>query len=165
MIIKYMNKKGFSAIELVIVIAAFTLVLSSVSSLTVERTYTDTLTAKSREVVDIIEQARNYSMSGYYGDKWSISLVPSDSYCDEVERMGCIVLFKGSDWINRDSTYDRIVKLNNGIYISEEDKDVFSFNKISGWLYNDSASFSLLSDLGDSKEVVIEKTGLVYYTN
>lgn len=164
MVIKKINKKGFSAIELVIVIAAFTIILTSVSSLTVERTYIDALTAKSREVVDIIEQARNYSMSGYYDSKWSINIIENDSYCDEVETIGCIVLFKGDDWNNRDITYDRFVKLNNSVYIAVEDEYDFSFDKVSGWASN-SYSFNLLSNLGGSKTVIIEDTGLVYYTD
>ena len=158
------NNLGFTAIEVVMVIAIFSIILSSVFTLTTKKTYTDALTAKSMEIVDLIDQARNFSVSGYYDDFWSIRTYggPNSAICTaDAINGGCFVLFKGDDYNNRDSSYDRKVVLDGGTYIDRSFSGL-SFKKVSGYV-DDNYDFSIKTNLGPTKTVYVKKTGLIYY--
>ncbi len=159
------NNFGFTAIEVIMVVAIFAIILSSAVVLTPQKTYTDALTAKTMAVVDLIDQAHNFAVSGYYDSQWGIIAFGNSSDCTGGGNSeDCFILFKGSDYSSRDSSYDRILLLDNGTYFSEDDEDEFAFDKVSG--YSESTySFIIRSNIGDTKTVYIKKTGLVYYTD
>ena len=160
----YQNNYAFAILEVVMVISIFAILLSSASIITTQRTSQDALTAQSIGIVDLIDQAHNFAVSGYEGDFWSIRSYggPNAAMCTEDGiNGGCFILFKGNDWNLRDTTYDRIVALENGTYIDRSFLGL-SFDKVSGYT-SDDFSFTIYSNLGKTKTVHVKRMGLVYY--
>ena len=162
----YQNNYAFTIIEVILVVAIFSILLSSASIITTQRTSLDALTAQSMEVVNLIDQAHNFAVSGYEGDFWSFKTIGgmnSEICTDDGINGGCFILFKGNDYFNRDPGYDRIVSLDNGVFIDTSYLGA-TFSKVSG--YPDSErSFIIKSNIGKSQTVNLKKTGLVYYTD
>jgi len=161
----YQNNYAFTVLEVVMVVAIFAILLSSATIITTQRTSLDALTAQSMAVVDLIDQAHNFSVSGYEGEVWSIRSVAANStICTEDGKNGgCFILFKGTNYGLRDPDYDRIVILDNGVYI-ERSFTGLHFNKASGYTDSDQ-EFLIESNIGKTKTVYLKKTGLVYYTD
>ena len=137
----YQNNYAFTVLEVVMVVAIFSILLSSASIITTKRTSLDALTAQSMAIVDLIDQAHNFAVSGYEGDFWSIRSYggPNSSICTANGiNGGCFILFKGNDWNLRDPAYDRIVVLENGTYI-ERSFSGLSFDKVSGYTSADNS--------------------------
>lgn len=160
------NKSGFTLIEILIVVAVFVIILSSALTLINTTASREDLDAKSKEVVEFISQARNYSVTGYFGDVWGIKVLNNDSYCEDSG--DCMVLYKGKIFSARDTGYDRVLQLNSGVYIGATEANEFYFDFKSGWLSTSTASnlaeqtIVLSSNFGESKTIQIAPTGLVY---
>lgn len=162
------NKLGFNLIEILVVVAIFIIILTSAVTLVNTTASREDLDAKSREVVEFIAQARNYSTTGYFGDVWGIKVLDNDSYCEDSG--DCIVLYKGKSFDFRNSSYDRILQLNlnSGVYIDSDQINEFYFDFKSGWLSTSTASsleeqsIVLKSTFGEEKTIQIAPTGLPY---
>lgn len=162
------NKLGFNLIEILVVVAIFIIILTSAVTLVNTTASREDLDAKSREVVEFIAQARNYSTTGYFGDVWGIKILDNNSYCDNSG--DCIVLYKGKSYNLRNSSYDRILQLNlnSGVYIDADQANEFYFDFKSGWLSTSTASnldeqsIVLKSTFGEEKTIQIAPTGLPY---
>lgn len=163
------NKKGFTLIEVLLIVAIFTIILSSSVSLSTTKVFESDLIAKSLEVSDIIERARNHSATGFRGDVWSIKVLDSDALCQNSG--DCILLFKGRLFASRDTNYDRFVEFDSditGVYLNADQENEFYFDYKSGWLATTTASYLdqqqivLNSNVGKQKSVVVQSTGTVY---
>ena len=106
---KFKTNQGFSLLEVILIVAIFLVLAASSTSLVVTKTSEEDLDVKAREVVDIIARARNYAMTGYFGDAWGIKVLDADSVCVDTGTGDCILLFKGSDYSARNSGYDELV--------------------------------------------------------
>lgn len=162
------NKLGFNLIEILVVVAIFIIILTSAVTLVNTTASREDLDAKSREVIEFLAQARNYSVTGYFGDVWGIKVLDNNSYCDNSG--DCIVLYKGKYFDLRNSSYDRILQLNlnSGVYIDSDQVNEFYFDFKSGWLSTSTASnlaeqaIVLKSTFGEEKTIQIAPTGLPY---
>lgn len=171
MIVKNIKKQaGFSLAEVLLVLAIFLIIAASTAALLGSNSSQSSLIAKSREVVSIINRARDNSMSGYLGDSWGIDVLDDNTYCDEagVTPADCIVMFKGSVFVSRDRSHDKKVKLSNGIYVDSSEKNEFYFAYNSGWLASSTGNLSeqliiLKSNDGSIKHVSTTPFGLVYW--
>ena len=76
------NKKqsGFTLIEILLIVTIFIIILSSAVSLGTEEIIENDLIAKSLEVSDLVEKARNNSAVGFRNDVWSIKVLDSDAF-------------------------------------------------------------------------------------
>ena len=157
-----MKTKGFTLIEVVLVVAVFLILISSASSVVMNKTSKEDLNAKAKEVVNIINRAHDYAVSGYMGDEWGIKVLDSDSDCQDSG--DCIVLFRGNSYSGRaNKGYDESVELTTGVYIEPDQENEFYFNKVSGWLSTSEQGILLKSNYGVEKTVTTTEVGLVYY--
>ncbi|RJQ35657.1 prepilin-type N-terminal cleavage/methylation domain-containing protein [Candidatus Parcubacteria bacterium] len=162
----FYNNSGFNLIEILIVVAVFVIILTSALTLVNTTASREDLDAKSQEIVEFISQARNYSVTGYLGDVWGIKILNNNSYCDDSG--DCLVLYKGKMFDYRDSSYDRVLQLNTGVYIGADEVNEFYFDFKSGWLSTSTAStlaeqtIKLNSNFGEEKTIQITPTGLAY---
>lgn len=160
--------RGFTLIEVLLVVTIFTIILSSAISLTGKQVFENDLIAKSLEVSDIIERARNYSATGFRGDVWSIKVLDSNALCKDSG--DCVLLFKGRSFDSRETQYDRFVEFDQditGVYINANQSNEFYFAYKSGWLATSTASFLeqqhivLDSNFGKQKSIVVQSSGVV----
>lgn len=163
----FLNKFGFSLLEVMIVVAIFVIILSSVATLTSDKTVREDLTAQSQAVVDIFSRAHNYAMTAYYGDHWGVKILNNHADCDEANS-DCVIIFKGKTYDHRNAVYDEKLVLNTSVFIDEEQNNEFYFEKISGWLSTSTGhlveqALVLQTTLGTQKIVTSTPTGLVYY--
>ncbi len=160
------NQLGFSLVEILVVVAIFVIILTSALTMVNTTASREDLDAKSKELVEFISQARNYSVTGYFGDVWGIKVLDNNSYCEDSG--DCIVLYKGKFFDYRNASYDRIMQLNSGVYVGSDQINEFYFDFKSGWLSTSTASnlaeqiIKLSSNFGAEKTIHITPTGLAY---
>ncbi|MFA6308038.1 MAG: FISUMP domain-containing protein [Patescibacteria group bacterium] len=162
------NQIGFTLVEVLLVVTMFTIILSSVISLTTNQILESDLAAKSLEVTSLLETARNNSATGYRGDVWSIKVLDSDALCQNSG--DCILLFKGNNFSTRDTAYDRFVQFDvdvSGVYVNVDQENEFYFAYSSGWLATTSAAYLdqqyivLNSNFGQKESILIYPTGVI----
>lgn len=163
----FFNKYGFSFLEVMIVVAIFVIILSSVATLTGDKTVREDLDAQAQAIVDILNRAHNYAMTAYYGDHWGVKVLNNHSDCDEVSS-DCVIIFKGRNYDSRNTIYDEKLLLNTSVFIDANQVNEFYFEKISGWLSTSTGhlveqALVLQTTLGTQKIVTSTPTGLVYY--
>ncbi|MFA5126610.1 MAG: prepilin-type N-terminal cleavage/methylation domain-containing protein [Patescibacteria group bacterium] len=153
---------GFTLIEILIVIAVALILLSIGVSILGSKTPQKSLDAKAREVVELISEARGYAASGYFGSAWGVQVLNDNGYCQDSG--DCIVVFKGTAYSTRDMGYDRVVNINNGVYLESSQIQSFYFNPISGWSSSDDDKTIILkNNIGEQLTVTVTAVGLVYY--
>lgn len=164
------NKQGFTLLELLIIVAIFLILLSSAVSLTGSRVQDEDMDAKCREIVDIISRARNNSMTGYQGDVWGIKVLNDSSDCPNDN--DCIVMYKGTEYSERNTSYDQFVTLgiatSTTAYLDSSEVNEFFFSYLSGWLSTTTGALAeqgilINSRSGDQKVVTTTPTGVVYF--
>lgn len=160
---------GFSLLEMIVVVAIFVIILSSVVGLTSDKTVREDLSAQAQAVVDQISRAHNYAVNGYYGDNWGIKILDDNTDCYSDGSSGdCLVIFKGKEYDTRISSYDEKLLLNTSVYIDSDQVNEFYFKRLSGWLATTTGALAeqaliLQTNLGSQKIVTTTPTGLVYY--
>lgn len=164
------NKQGFTLLELLIIVAIFIILLSSAVSLTGSQVQREDLNAKCREIADIISRARNNSMTGHQGDVWGIKVLNDDSDCPG--GADCIVMYKGTEYSERNSIYDQFVSLgistSTTAYLDASEINEFYFSYLSGWLSTTTGALAeqgilINANTGDQKVVTTTPTGVVYF--
>jgi prepilin-type N-terminal cleavage/methylation domain-containing protein len=158
---------GFSLLEVMVVIAIFIILFSSVATLTSDKTIREDLDAQAQATVDILSRAHSYAVTSYYGDHWGIKLLNNSADCDVTE-IDCIILFKGTSYDTRNDEYDQKLLFNTGVYFDEQVNNEFYFQKSSGWLFDDGSPLAekaliLQTNLGSQKIVTSTPAGLIYY--
>ena len=165
------NQKGFSLIEIIVVMVIFVIILSSVVSLAGDETVQEDLSAKTASIVDFLNRARNYAVTGYYGDHWGIRILDNSTDCYSTGASGdCMILFKGKIYNDRNSDYDEKLLFDTGVYLDSDQDNQFYFEKVSGWLSTTTGaltghSIKLSSNIGSEESVVVTPVGLVYSGN
>ena len=161
-----MKNKAFTLIEILIVVAVLLILVSSGVAIMSSRTTQASLDATAKEVVELIAQARNYAVNGYFGDAWGIAVLDDDSAC--VNNGDCVIMFKGEGFAVRDIAYDRNVQIDNGVYIGASEVNEFYFKPVAGWLMNGAGILSeqsiiLQNNVSEQLTVTTTPIGLVYY--
>ena len=165
-----MKAKGFTLVEILIVISVLLIIVSSGVAILSSRTTQVSLDATAKEVVELIAQARNYSVTGYFGDTWGIVVLNNNSNC--TDSGDCVIMFKGEDFFSRDIAYDRSVQLDRGVYIDPSAANQFYFKPVAGWLSTTTGTGILVeqglilkNNFGEQLVVTTTPAGLVYYGN
>jgi prepilin-type N-terminal cleavage/methylation domain-containing protein len=171
----YLKKKnssvfltGFTLIEVLIVVAIMLILLSSGASLLGSRTQEKSLEASAKAVVDHIAKARNYAVTGYFADDWGVKVLDNNASC--FNSGDCVVVFKGKSYVSRDSVYDSIFDLKNGVSLASNQQNEFYFSRVAGWLSTTTLAYQmteqsmiLVNTVSEQKIVSTTPAGLVYY--
>lgn len=157
-----MKTKGFTLVEILIVVGVLLILMSSGTALLSSRTTQASLDATAREVVELIAQAHNHAVSGYFGDVWGIKVLNNDSDC--TDSGDCVIMFKGESFLARNIAYDRNVQIDQGVYIDPSAANEFYFTAVAGWLSVDTEqAITLKNNVGEQLVVTTTPAGLVYY--
>ncbi|MBT4349472.1 DUF2341 domain-containing protein [bacterium] len=168
MLAKLKKQDGVSLIEIIIVVAIFVMILSSVVGLVSNRTVKEDLRAKALSIVDLLNRARNYAVTGYYGDNWGIKILDDSTDCYSDGASGdCMILYKGTSYINRSTGYDETLLLDTGAYFDADQETEFYFAKTSGWLSTTTGSLTgqmirLKNNYGNDTMINVNALGLIY---
>jgi type II secretory pathway pseudopilin PulG len=127
-------KKGFSLIEMLVIIGILVILISmSASALLLFRKESD-LSNNAEEIVSALRRAQNKSLASEAGGHYGVYFNSSQ-----------YILFKGEDYVSRDSSFDEINELPNNIEIYEIDLaggNEIVFDRITG-ITNRSGNVSL----------------------
>lgn len=147
--IKYNNPpKGFSLIELLIVIGIFTVLFSVSSSVYNNFKSHSNLEVATNSVVEGIRFAQSSAQSGKSDSKWGIEILTNK-----------IVVFKGNTYASRDSAFYEIFNFGGGISASGLGEIVFE--KVLGT--TTTIGTITLTNGPESKNIVINAKGTVTY--
>lgn len=127
--------RGFTAIEVIVVVIIFAVIIA----VTVPRLLnTETIGAgftveDAQDVINLISVAQAYAASNRTNDHWGIHLVDDGTdNCSTTVAADCAVLYKGSSYASRNSTYDQIFLLKGGLRWGDIVDSDFYFNRVSG---------------------------------
>lgn len=164
------NSQGFTLVEVVLIVAIFIILLSSAVSLSSSRVQREDLSAKAKEIANLIAKARNNSMTGYQADAWGIKVLNNSTDCPA--NADCVVMYKGEEYSERNANYDQFVSLgvstSTTVYIDADQQNEFYFGYLSGWLSTTTGALVeqgilLNSYIGQQKVVTTTPTGVVYF--
>ena len=165
------NQNGTSLVEVLLMIAIFVILMTSAVSLLTNKPQREDLVSKSAEVTELISRARNFSVTGYQGDVWGIKVLDNNTDCDDEGAVAgdCVIMFKGTTYPARDSSFDIKANIDSGVYIESTQINEYYFAYIAGWLSTstganmDEQTLILKNNFGEQKTVSTTETGLVYY--
>ena len=171
-IFKYKIKKntysGFTLIEVLVVVAIFLVLLSSNAAILGSRSQQKGLDASAKAIVEHISKARNYASTGYFDDAWGVKILDNSAPC--FNNGDCVVVFKGNNYATRNSIYDSIFDLKNGLNWSGSQSNEYYFSAVAGWLSTTTAGYEmseqrlvLTNAFNELKVVSTTPAGLVYY--
>ncbi|PWB39028.1 MAG: hypothetical protein C3F02_00205 [Parcubacteria group bacterium] len=158
------QRNGLTLIEVALVVAMAAVLFSSASALFTATSTREGIKAKAAEVAALIDQARNNAIAGFQSDTWGIRVLDNDPVNGD-----CVVLYKGSNYSTRSTSYDRMVQINNGFYLESTQQNDFYFTYNSGWLASTTyanlpeQAIAIKSTSGAMKNVSTTPFGLVYY--
>ena len=165
---KRASLRGFTLIEILVVVAIMLILMASGASLLGSRTQEKGLDASVKAVADHISKARNYAATGYFADAWGVKVLDNNASC--FNNGDCVVVFKGDDYASRDSAYDSIFDLKNGIALASNQQNEFYFSIVAGWLSTTTVAYQmpeqgivLVNAVAEQRTVSTTPAGLVYY--
>ena len=145
--IKYL-KKGFSLIELIVVIGIFAIFASLTTSVYYDTRSHTNLELSTGSIVEAVRLAQSSAQSGKGDSKWGIKILSNQ-----------IVIFKGDSYNTRDTTADNFLELSGGINVSGLSEIVF--NKVVGT--TDTVGVIVLSSNTESRNISVNTKGTVNY--
>lgn len=116
---KAYHKSAFTLLELILVVVLVSISAGIVAPIYYSAKSNSDLNTALYTIVSSVRRAQLLSMAVYYDDSWGLKL--SD---------GQLIIFKGTDFLNRDLDFDEEIKLSSLINISGLDEIVF--NKLNG---------------------------------
>lgn len=162
------KSRGFTLIEVLVVVAILLVLLSSGASILGSRTQEKGLDASAKAVVDHISKARNYAATGYFADAWGVKILDDNAAC--FNSGDCVVIFKGDSYADRDNSYDSIFDLKNGVSWYGNQSNEYYFSAVAGWLSTTTVGYemteqglTLTNTFNEFKVVSTTPAGLVYY--
>ena len=144
-----MHQKGFTLIELILVIAMITVIGGAVLPLSYKFLTRNDIELAAQKVVQSARRAEFLSASGNLDATWGIHVQTTD-----------VTLFKGTSYLARDTSRDEKLSFDNAvILIGTTD---FIFSKLSGYPVS-AGTVTLTSQDNVVKNVVINSRGMVEY--
>jgi len=145
--LKY-NNKGFSLVEVIIVVAILTLLLSISDSIYSNVRASTNLKIAGDSIVQALRSTKTNASIGKNDSKWGVKTLVNK-----------IVIFKGVDYTSRDIAYDQIINLPNGVVASGLDE--FIFEKVTGNTIN--TGDIIITNSSGSKNIGINGKGNITY--
>lgn len=142
------NTRGFTLIELMVVIAIFSVITFIAIGVGAGGFTKNQITVEAENLTSILRVAQSRSVSGHQGDVWGVHMTSSD-----------FTLFLGNDYATRDTAYDEVRDLPSGIVASGLTDVVFEIR--SGETSNTGTITLTNSDTGDTVTLTINQHGRV----
>jgi len=143
-------KHGFTIIELLLVVGITLLIAATAAPIYGNLQVSSQLDENTNQVVQSIRIARERSVSGLNNSRHGVRL-ESDKY----------ILYQGSSYALRDSSYDREVVLSDALLIfSTLTNSEVNFSKGAG-IPNNTGTTTLRHRLGDERQIIINIFGLI----
>jgi prepilin-type N-terminal cleavage/methylation domain-containing protein len=142
------RKRGFTLVEIVIVIAIFSIFASVSFSSYASFKSKNGLTIAVYDVVDALRNAQSNARKMKEDSKWGVKILSNQA-----------IIFKGASYSSRDSNFDRVLEFSKDVQASGFDEVVF--DKINGWASN-TGTTTLSGREGDKKIYINEKGTITY---
>lgn len=140
------NGKGFTIIELLMVIAIVAILGATIIPLSANFLVRSNLENKTNEVVSHLRTAQINTLAGKEDSQWGVNITSTQ-----------IILFKGSSYAARDSTFDQIFSIPGSVTITQ---DEIVFSKLTG-NPDATASLTVIAGGAGSKTVTVNEVGTV----
>lgn len=145
---RYNKNNGFSLVEIVLVLGIMTFLISISDSLYTKVKSSNNLKIGTDNLVETIRYAENSSHLGKGNDNWGVKIFSSN-----------VVIFKGVNYISRDTSFDLSLNFPSGVKASGNDE--FIFNKLTGWPTN-TGTIILTNNSGVTNISINEKGTITY---
>lgn len=142
--------KGFSLIELLLVIALFSSVILISTPVYQRLQSKNDLEIASTVVVNSLRRAQILSQSVRNDDSWGVNV-----------QANSVTIFKGVSYAGRDTSFDEVINLTNNNLIISGITEIY-FSKLSG-LPNTSGDIIITINNNDSKNININSKGTISY--
>lgn len=147
------QKSGFSLIEVLLSVAIVSLLVFAAIPLIMPAYYRHQLSESVGRTQGFLRTAHRYAQAGYYDNAWGVfyetDTVPNKIY-----------IFRGSDFQQRDQSFDEIYSLNNSISIEGFPEEGIVFGRGTG--QTDGHQIIFQSTVLDDRFIItIAHTGLV----
>lgn len=139
--------RGFTLIEILLAVAAISLLLGISIPAYTALFYKNDLDVAKNEIALSLGRASFLSRSGVGDSTWGVQA-----------QSGAIILFKGTSFATRDSTYDESYPIANSIAITGTTEYVFT--KLTG-LPTPTGTITLTGGNGEVKTITINNKGMV----
>ncbi|MEI7513198.1 MAG: prepilin-type N-terminal cleavage/methylation domain-containing protein [bacterium] len=146
--IRFNKIKGFSLLELLIVIAIFSIFVGMGTSTYYSMRAHTNLELSTGSLVEAVRFAESSAQSGKADSQWGVKILTNQ-----------IVIFKGSSYAGRDTSFDNVFDLSGGVSASGLSEIVFE--KVSGATVN--TGTIVLTNGTESKNLVVNEKGTVSY--
>lgn len=146
-----LNKKwicGYTLVEIIVVIGIIALLATISTSVYSNFSANEKLKIATMGVVEAIRHAQANTQSGKGDSSWGVKVF-SDS----------VIIFKGSGYASKDSSYDQSFNFSGGVVASGLSEIVFA--KVTGSTIN-TGTITLINSYG-SKDILINEKGTLIY--
>jgi prepilin-type N-terminal cleavage/methylation domain-containing protein len=144
----YRNQKGFSVIELIVVVAVFLIFMAISEWGILNFKFQGDLNTATNDIVQALRHAKANAQQVQGDSKWGVEI-----------SAGQITVFEGTSYAGRNSAFDQIINLPNGVSASGLSEVVFE--KISG-ITSNTGTITLTNSSG-TKDITINAKGTVSY--
>jgi prepilin-type N-terminal cleavage/methylation domain-containing protein len=151
------KKKGFTLIELVVVIAIIVIIVSAGFTIRVGVLPDAILSTQTRQVLEGLKLAQIKSISRYKNSEWGVYFLDNTGSPDQW------IIFKGSTYTSRDTAYDQITTLPSSLSftsISFNGTSELKFAQITG-TPSTSGSLTLTSTENEAQTITVSARGVV----
>jgi prepilin-type N-terminal cleavage/methylation domain-containing protein len=152
------NTRGFTILELILVIAIFAVIFSSTTIVFGNLLNEHRLASKGYEIVQSLREARTDAVSRKGDSGWGV-------YLDASAHPDRYIVFKGDSYMSRDSSFDQTVIFPESVIFSNigiSGGNEIVFGKRTGET-DDTGSFDLVT--GEDKfGVTVNRLGLIDYS-
>lgn len=140
--------KGFTLVELIIILAIFLLLFAIVGSLSSNTLPKSQLLSSAETIVQTLRRAQALSIAGKHDSIWGVYLTTSD-----------ITLFAGSSYVTRDAQHDQREVFPAGITVSGISEVVFEAITAEA---SNPGTITLVADAtGQTLVITIHASGLI----
>jgi len=146
-----LNKRGFTLIEILLVLALMTVVAAIMIPISVDYQQRNNLDVAQNIFVQNIRRAQQLSMSGELDSHWGVKVIPGD-----------IVIYKGNDYASRDTSYDEKFDFIISPAIISSGTTEYNFSPVTG-IPSPTTGTVFFTDNAYSKQVSVNEKGIVYY--
>ena len=141
------TSSGFSLIELLLVIAIFSLIVGVAIPASRQLLLRNDLVTSTTTLRQVLRRAQHLAQSHVDQSEWGVHVGPSE-----------IVLFRGTNYPSRDSSYDEVYQVAASLVFSG-DNDV-TFQRVSG-TRNTPATITITNAVGANTQIQVSRKGVI----
>jgi prepilin-type N-terminal cleavage/methylation domain-containing protein len=141
------NKKGFSLVELLVVIGIFSILILVSNSAYVNFKASSNLKIGTNNLVESLRYAQVNSQAVKNDSPWGVEILSNQ-----------VVIFKGAGYLTRDIAADQILKFPQGIVASGSSE--FVFQKLIG---STTGGTVVLTNNAGAKNIIVNAKGTITY--